>query len=209
MRRAPRRGRQQDRRHRNEDRGCTERRRQRRPPSRSPAVPSSRFPLLPHPHRTRPREHLSSPRRFAIGLIRSHSHSVAAALRKLQRNTHLVFDYLELTSNTLPPPRNHATLGGRTNWPCPDPALASVQRPPVADRLSCSTSICIRRPVARRHGDSGPGCRCALARARGRVGRAPGAVTEFDRQAPCRAKPTGRLYSRVHLTHPLPLPIVD
>ena len=59
-------------------------------------------------------ENTSRLRRFAIGLIRTHSHSVAAALRKLQRNTRLVFDYLKLTRNTLPS-RNHATLDGRTN----------------------------------------------------------------------------------------------
>ena len=60
-------------------------------------------------------ENTSRLRRFAIGLIRSHSQSVAAALRKLQRNTRLVSDYLKLTRNTLHPPRNHPTLGGRTN----------------------------------------------------------------------------------------------
>ena len=53
-------------------------------------------------------------RRFAIGLIRSHSQSVASALRKLQRNTRLVFDYLKMTRNT-PRPQNHVSLGGRTN----------------------------------------------------------------------------------------------
>ena len=56
-------------------------------------------------------ENTSRLRRFAIGLIRSHSPSIATALRKLQQNTRLVFDYLKLTRNTLPP-RNHATPGG-------------------------------------------------------------------------------------------------
>ena len=60
-------------------------------------------------------ENTSRLRRFAIGLIRSYSHSVATTLRKLQRNTRLVFDYLKLTRNTLHPPRHLATLGGRTN----------------------------------------------------------------------------------------------
>ena len=60
-------------------------------------------------------ENTSRLRRFAIGIIRSYSHSVAPALRKLQRNTRLVFDYLKLTRNTLHSPRNHPTLGGRTN----------------------------------------------------------------------------------------------
>ena len=59
-------------------------------------------------------ENTSRLRRFAIGLIRAHSHSVAATLRKLQRNTRLVFDYLKLTRNTLTS-RNHAVPGGRTN----------------------------------------------------------------------------------------------
>ena len=59
-------------------------------------------------------ENTSRLRRFAIGLIRAHSHCVAAALRKLQRNTRLVFDYLKLTRNSLPS-RSHATLGGRAN----------------------------------------------------------------------------------------------
>ena len=59
-------------------------------------------------------ENTSRLRRFAIGLIRAHSHCVAATLRKLQRNTRLVFDYLKLTRNTLTS-RNHATLGGKTN----------------------------------------------------------------------------------------------
>ena len=59
-------------------------------------------------------ENTSRLRRFAIGLIRSYSQSVATTLRKLQRNTRLVFDYPKLTRNTLPPP-HHATPGARTN----------------------------------------------------------------------------------------------
>ena len=59
-------------------------------------------------------ENTSRLRRFAIGLIRSYSQSVSTTLRKLQRNTRLVFDYLKLTRNTLPP-RIHPTPGGRTN----------------------------------------------------------------------------------------------
>ena len=85
-------------------------------------------------------------RRFAIGLIRSKSQSVAATLRKLQRNLRLVFDYLKLTRNTLPP-RNHATLSGRTDLPWQTFAppltlgliiadiIADIPRPPSLDVL--------------------------------------------------------------------------
>jgi len=40
-------------------------------------------------------------RRFAIGVIRATTHdSIAAAIRKLQRNVRLVFDYLRMTRNS-------------------------------------------------------------------------------------------------------------
>ena len=42
-------------------------------------------------------------RRFAIGVIRSQSHCVAAAVRRLNSKPRLVFDYLKMTKNTLHP----------------------------------------------------------------------------------------------------------
>ena len=42
-------------------------------------------------------------RRFAIGVIRSKSHGVASAVRRLNRKPRLVFDYLKMTENTLHP----------------------------------------------------------------------------------------------------------
>jgi len=46
-------------------------------------------------------------RRFAIGILKSKAHdSVAAAIRKLQRNVRRVFDYLRMTENSRP--RNSA-----------------------------------------------------------------------------------------------------
>ena len=42
-------------------------------------------------------------RSFAIGVIRSKSHCVAAAVRKLNRKPRLVFDYSKMTKNTLHP----------------------------------------------------------------------------------------------------------
>ena len=54
-------------------------------------------------------------RRFAIGVIRSHTDDcVAAAMRRLHRNPRPVFDYLRMTRNSL----GHRTVappGGRTN----------------------------------------------------------------------------------------------
>ena len=53
-------------------------------------------------------------RRFAIGVIRSKSHCVAAAVRKLNRKPRLVFDYLKMTENTLHPTK-HMPSSVRTN----------------------------------------------------------------------------------------------
>ena len=54
-------------------------------------------------------------RRFAIGVIRSHTDQcVAAAMRRLHRSPRLVFDYLRMTKNTLRP-RCNAAAGARTN----------------------------------------------------------------------------------------------
>ena len=54
-------------------------------------------------------------RRFAVGVVRAHTDEcVAAAMRRLERNPRLVFDYLRMTRNSLghpPAPRS----GGRTN----------------------------------------------------------------------------------------------
>lgn len=52
-------------------------------------------------------------RRFAIGLIKARTDCVAAAMRRLDRNPRLVFDYLRMTRNTL----GHSATpeGGRTN----------------------------------------------------------------------------------------------
>ena len=47
-------------------------------------------------------ENTTRPRRFAIGVIRSHTDDrVAAAMRRLDRNPRRVFDYLRMTRNTL------------------------------------------------------------------------------------------------------------
>ena len=49
-------------------------------------------------------------RRFAIGVVRSHTDDcVAAAMRRLHRNPRLVFDYLRMTANSLGP-RNRPRL---------------------------------------------------------------------------------------------------
>ena len=54
-------------------------------------------------------------RRFAIGVIRSHTDDcIAAAMRRLHRNPRLVFDYLRMTRNSLGH-RTVAPSGGRTN----------------------------------------------------------------------------------------------
>ena len=53
-------------------------------------------------------------RRFAIGVIRSKSHCVAAAVRQLNRKPRLVFDYLKMTENTLHP-KKLAPSSARTN----------------------------------------------------------------------------------------------
>ena len=53
-------------------------------------------------------------RRFAIGVIRSKSHCVAAAVRRLNRKPRLVFDYLKMTENTLHPTKL-APSSARTN----------------------------------------------------------------------------------------------
>ena len=53
-------------------------------------------------------------RRFAIGVIRSKSHCVASAVRRLNRKPRLVFDYLKMTENTLHP-KKLATSSARTN----------------------------------------------------------------------------------------------
>ena len=51
-------------------------------------------------------------RRFAIGVIRSHTDDcVAAAMRRLNRNPRRVFDYLRMTRNTLRP----SSTNRRTN----------------------------------------------------------------------------------------------
>ena len=60
-------------------------------------------------------ENTTRPRRFAIGVIRSHTDDcVAAAMRRLDRNPRRVFDYLRMSENTCRP-RKHAPPGGRTN----------------------------------------------------------------------------------------------
>ena len=47
-------------------------------------------------------ENTTRPRRFAIGVIRSHTDDcVAATMRRLDRNPRRVFDYLRMTRNTL------------------------------------------------------------------------------------------------------------
>ncbi len=54
-------------------------------------------------------------RRFAIGVIRSHSNAcVAAAMRRLHRNPRRVFDYLRMTQNSLGHPGT-TPRGPRTN----------------------------------------------------------------------------------------------
>lgn len=53
-------------------------------------------------------------RRFAIGVIRAKNKPVAPTLRKLNRKTRLVFDYLKMTENTLKP-KKLAHYSGRTN----------------------------------------------------------------------------------------------
>ena len=53
-------------------------------------------------------------RRFAIGVIRAKSHYVAAAVRRLNRKSRLVFDYLKMTENTLHP-KKLAPSSARTN----------------------------------------------------------------------------------------------
>ena len=53
-------------------------------------------------------------RRFAIGVIRSKSHCVASAVRRLNRKPRLVFDYLKMTKNTLHP-KKLAPSSARTN----------------------------------------------------------------------------------------------
>ena len=53
-------------------------------------------------------------RRFAIGVIRSKTHCVASAVRRLNRKPRLVFDYLKMTKNTLHP-KKRAPSSGRTN----------------------------------------------------------------------------------------------
>jgi len=58
-------------------------------------------------------ENMTRLRRFAIGLIKSKTrNSVAATIRKLARNTRIVFDYLRMTGNSNP----------RTTQPCPHTA---------------------------------------------------------------------------------------
>ena len=53
-------------------------------------------------------------RGFAIGVIRSKSHCVASAVRRLNRKPRLVFDYLKMTKNTLHP-KKLAPSSARTN----------------------------------------------------------------------------------------------
>ena len=63
-------------------------------------------------------------RRFAIGVIRSKSHCVVSAVRRLNRKARLVFDYLKMTENTLHP-KKLAPSSRRTNWSCTMPLVAS------------------------------------------------------------------------------------
>ena len=52
-------------------------------------------------------------RRFAIGVIKSRTaDGVASAIRKLQRNVRLVFDYLRMTGSSLPPSGTPELAGG-------------------------------------------------------------------------------------------------
>ena len=61
-------------------------------------------------------ENTSRLRRFAIGVIRSHTDDcIAAAMRRLHRNPRFVFDYLRMTRKTRGYPAL-APSGGRTNW---------------------------------------------------------------------------------------------
>ena len=61
-------------------------------------------------------ENTTRPRRFAIGVIRSHTdRCVVATMRRLHRNPRRVFDYLRMTRNTLRP----SSTNRRTNWPWP------------------------------------------------------------------------------------------
>lgn len=54
-------------------------------------------------------------RRFAIGVIRATTHdSIATAIRKLQRNVRLVFDYLRMTRNSQGHGRRDPCCGVRT-----------------------------------------------------------------------------------------------
>jgi predicted transposase YbfD/YdcC len=61
-------------------------------------------------------ENITRLRRFAIGVIKAKSrNSVAATLRKLQRNVRLVFDYLCMTRNSARRPHAMEGAAGRTN----------------------------------------------------------------------------------------------
>ena len=53
-------------------------------------------------------------RRFAIGVIRSQSHHLAATVRRLNRKPRLVVDYLKMTENT-PHPTKLPPSSARTN----------------------------------------------------------------------------------------------
>jgi predicted transposase YbfD/YdcC len=61
-------------------------------------------------------ENITRLRRFAIGVIKANTrNSVAATLRKLNRNVRLVFDYLRMTINSQRRAAPDTAGGGRTN----------------------------------------------------------------------------------------------